>query len=514
MSEENILNKVISFISGGSELEGDDKQMLLRQLAKEIQQNKYAKFYRSRSEEADPSFAQYFYSIYKLVYPARNFFKDPEVMKKIRRILLESHLDKSTLDVIKHLSPEVVQERKKKAGPDFTAELEKDLEALTIGFDGPKLAIADKCYDLMTVFNRFVSWDYYNLLKKFDHDMSDGFTSIPKFSAVKTDTIMADIASFISVLPSFDPEDNWKTVLEVFKYCRGGADLIPMDVWNGLLANLKDLKLSRMLESMVRLASGNPIWEHKNTHHHEEHLSSDWLAEKTGEIRHVISGISNAQKNVQIAALEKAIFGESDTTRLTYYNKDRARILIEKGVGLDPYAYAPALNHIAAFVQDFIKKEMEEMADILLVRGQWTKNSSFNVMSEAYHNINESYPEIIELDESLAEDGSYGTRLRGSLLRVDRDHSQIKYLGNLVNSLNTDALNLIKRMVPSFVVIGKHFKVLMEDSQKKSYELIMNWKELALLSKVPIAQRLGEDYKRVNYLIQLILLQAQMDEEE
>ena len=511
MSEENILNKVISFISGGNELEGDDKQMLLKQLAKEIHQNKYAKFYRPRSEEADPSLAQYFYSIYKIVYPARNFLKDPMVMTKIKRILLESHLDKDTLDVIKRLSPEAIEERKRKAGPDFSLELGRDLDALTAGFDSPKLAMADKCHNLMIDFKNFVSWDFFPFLKRFDIELQDGFLNMPKFSPVKVDTIMEDIASFLSVLPSFDPDDDWKTALEVFKYSRGGADIIPLEIWNGLLANLRDLKYSRMLDFMVRLASGNPIWELKQSQRGES-LSSDWLSDKTAEVRHVISGITNAQKNNQITILEKAVFGTNETTRLTYYNKEKGRILIDKGV--EPYNYAQALNHITAFTQDFIQKEMAELADILLIRGQWTKNSSSNIMSEAYHNINESYPEIIELDESLSESGSYGARLRGSLLRVDRDPSQARYLSNLVHSLNEEALNIIKRMVPSFVVIGKHFKILMEDCQKKSYELIMNWKELALLSKIPMAQRLGDDYKRVNYFIQLVLLQAQLDEEE
>jgi hypothetical protein len=53
--------------------------------------------------------------------------------------------------------------------------------------------------------------------------------------------------------------------------------------------------------------------------------------------------------------------------------------------------------------------------------------------------------------------------------------------------------------------------MLMEDCQKKPYELIMNWKELALASKIPMAQRLSDDYKKVNYFIQLMLLEARME---
>ncbi|MDR0313366.1 MAG: DUF5312 domain-containing protein [Treponema sp.] len=507
MPDDNILNKVISFISGGEG--GDDKQVLLKQVAKDIQQNKFAKFYKIRQEETDVSFAQYLYSVYKITYPARVYLKDPANRARIKQVTLESHLDKGVMEIIKRLTPEKVAERKTNSGPEFTAELERDLEALTTGFDSPKLAEADKCYSLMMVLYRFVSWDYPSILKKFDPEIAEDFSITPKFTPLRTDTIMADMAAFLSVLPSFDPKDNWRTVLEIFKYCRGGTDLIPFEVWNGLLSNLKELKNSKMIDMMIKLASGNPVWELKASMQPPEQLSADWLVEKTREIREVISGIVYNQKNAQIAALEKAVFGTNETSRLIYYNKERGKIFIQKD--LEPYTYAAALNHLLAFIQDFATKEMQELSDLLLVRGQWTKNVSFIAMSEAYHEILEITPEITDLDETLSEDGTNGPRLRGALVRVDRDPSQARYLNSIVNNINEEALNIINRAVPFFIVIGKHLKMLLDDCQKKPYELIMNWKELALVSKIPIAQRLGDDYKKVNYFIQLMLMESKQE---
>jgi hypothetical protein len=509
MPDDTILNKVISFIAKSGD-GGDDKQILLKQITKEIAQNKYAKFYRARQEEADPSFAQYFYSVYKIIYPAKVFLKDTANMAKIKQVTMESHLDKSVMDIIKRLTPDKVAERKKDAGPEITAELEKDLADLTIGFDSPRLAEANKCYTLIVGFRRFVSWDYFSLLRKFDPEFSDNFSVAPKFAPLRTDMIMADIASFLSVLPSFDPKDDWKKVLEVFKYCKGRTDLIPFEVWNGLLANLKDLKLSKMLDMMIRLASGNPVWELKASLHPAEHLSADWLADKTREIREVISNIADNQRNNQIAALEKAVFGANETTRLLYYNNERGKILVQKEV--ISYIYAPALNHLLSFIQDFIMKEMQELTDLLLVRGQWTKNTSSITMSDAYHNILDTMPEINELDETLAEDGHNGHRIRAALVRVDRAPGQARYLNSIVNNINEEALNIINRMVPSFIVIGKHLNMLTDDCQKKPYEVIMNWKELIALSKAPLAQRLGDDYKKVNYFVQLMLMETKQED--
>jgi hypothetical protein len=42
----------------------------------------------------------------------------------------------------------------------------------------------------------------------------------------------------------------------------------------------------------------------------------------------------------------------------------------------------------------------------------------------------------------------------------------------------------------------------------------MNWKELGLVSKTPIAQRLMDDYKKINYFVQLMLLETRATEQQ
>ena len=121
--------------------------------------------------------------------------------------------------------------------------------------------------------------------------------------------------------------------------------------------------------------------------------------------------------------------------------------------------------------------------------------------------------EIIRLDESLAEDGSNGPRLKGALLRIDRDRSQVRYIKGIIEGINEEALSIINRAVPSLIVVGKHFKLLMDDFDKKPFELIMNWKELALYSKLPISQRISVAYKKINYFVQLMIMETQQIEE-
>ena len=507
---DDILNKVINFISRDSE-PGSDKDLLLKQIAKEIPQNKYAKFYRPRQGEADIPLAQYFYSIYKTVYPLIQFMNDPSKEGRIRQITLEAFLDKQVMDLIKRLSPEAIAERKKNVGPDTARQLKEELAALSTGFDSPKVAAADKCYDLIASMKQFVFFDYITLLRKFDPETrSDDFSYQPKFAAVDVSILATDLSTFLSVLPSSEAEDSWKTVFGIFKYCKGGTDVMPLSNWINLLLSLNDVKQSRILELINKLATSNPILEIKQITHNEN-LSSLWLEQKTIEVREVINTVTNNQKSSQIKSLEQAIFGTATASKLEFYTPEKGQILVNKE--LNSYTYAPALNHLLAFIDEYISKEIQELCELLLVRGQWTKGNASRLMSEAFHNVLDITEEITTLDGNMSDEGTDGSRLKSALLRVDRDKSQIRYINSIVESVNDEALEIINKTVPSLIVVGKHFKMLMDDVEKKPFELMMNWKELALYSKQPLSQRIGAAYKKVNYFVQLMYLETQQTEE-
>ena len=507
----DVIDKVIHFISGDGE-PASDKDILLKQLGKEIAQNKYAKFYRVKQRELDTAFPQYFYSLYRALYPLQVFLKDPVNEARIKQITLEAFLDKHMMEMIKQLSPEAVAERRKSIGTELSAQLEEEFAALVSGFDSPKIASADACYNLIVSMKQFVLFNFCGMLRKFDPEIREGdFLTQPKFTEVDAGFLAPELATFLSVMPAFEASSDWKTIFEIFKYCKGGTDIIPLIQWNNLLIGLNDLRQSRILDLIGKMATNNPIWEIKHSAPPHETLSASWLDHKNREIRGVIAEILGSQRNAQIGALVNAVFASTEAIRLSHYTPEKERVLFDKGI--DGYKYASALNHLLAFVQDFIEKEIQELCDLLLVRGQWTNGAASRTMSEGYHEVIEIAREIIELDESLEDDGANGARLRGALLRIDRDKTQSRYVNSIINTVNEEALNMINRAVPSLIVVGKHFKMLMDDLQKKPFELVMNWKELALYSKTPISQRIAAAYKRINYFVQLMILETKPLEE-
>jgi hypothetical protein len=504
MPDDNIINKVFSLL--GKENEPlSDKDMLIKQTIRELAQNKYARFYKLKSEEVDPSFAQYIYIIYKTIYPAQVFINGVEESGQLKRSVIEYFMPPQAQETARKLTREAIAERARTTEPTkLVKDLEEDYNALITTFDGDRVNAADKCYNLITVFSRFIRFDFVSLLKKFDSAMLEGiFTTPLKFAAVRADMLIADLGTWYTAIASLNPQDDWKTAFSVLRTIKGGIDSIPYDQWVTLLFNLNDLKQSKIIEYIVRHATKNPIWDGK-VQDPSNQLSTAWLEEKREEVWKQINAIAESQRNAQIKVLLRAIFGEIDPTRLSHYNERTNEIYTNKD--LDGFAYAAALNYLTAFLQDFFSKEVQEICDIVLIRGQWTSNTGSLQMSEGFHGALDVLPAITELDETLSEKGSNGPRLRGALLRVDRDRTQIRYIASIINTIDEEALAIVKNTAAHIITVGKYMKALSDDLPKKQNDIIINWKELDTYSKTPLAPRIMDAYKKINYFVQLITL--------
>jgi hypothetical protein len=502
---DDIINRVFSFIVGDNE-DTSDKDVLLKQMVKDLGQNKYSKFYRVKTEEIDPSLAQYVYIIYKTIYTAQLFLKGPARGEQLKRLVLERFMSPEVLDLAQRLSPESLEARAKSTAPaDLSRQLQEEYSLLNNAFDQSRIDGINTCNNLITAFSRFVLFDYAGFLKKFDSALLEGiFTTPLKFSAVKAEAVIEEIGSLYSLILALDPGADWKNVFAIVKGAKG-SEILPLEQWTALLANLNDLRQSKIIELITRHAAKNPVWDPKPETPNER-LIETWLEKKQDEIQAQIAGIANKQRDAQIAVLSRAIFAEIETTRLVFYNEKAGKIYNRED--LNGFSYAAALNYLMAFIDDFLSKEVQEICDIILIRGQWSSNNASLQMSQAFHAVLEVTAKIGELDETLSEKGSNGPRLRGALLRIDRDKTQARYINSILAELDDEALEIIREAVKNLITVGKYMKALSDDIQKKQSELIINWKELDGFSRSPLAPRLLESYKKINYFVQLMTLTA------
>jgi len=502
MAAEDLMDKVFHLFSNDGLV--DEKQNMLKGIGKELSQSKYAKFFRVRSEEVDPSFSSFLFSVYKIIYPIKEFYKDEKRLAKLKALVVESCIDKNIQETVRQLDTAALDEKAKTmTAENIIAEIQSNMEKLVYQFDQDKIYTVNRRYELAGALGQFVRYNFFGFFKKFDTHFADGsFIIEPKFPAIKAILIVDQIGEFLTVTQPLKPEEDWTSLLNLLKVCEG-KELVNAAQFSSMIKTIREIHTSKILELMIQYTLRNPVWQWKQSFIRET-VGNDWLDAKKAEAFGYIAKINNAKKNSQIKALLSQIFESSDLVRLENYTVQNSEVYRRKRV--EYFQYAEGLNYLKAFIDDYVVKEIKEVCDILLIRGQWTNNNMSKEMSEAMHQLEGSVEGITVLDDVMGEDGADGSRLRAAMLRVDRDQTQARYINVIVNKNNSQALDIINEAVQCLIIIGKHLKNLIEDIQKKHPELLINWRELNMASKDPLPNRMVADFKKINYFVQLMHL--------
>jgi hypothetical protein len=294
---------------------------------------------------------------------------------------------------------------------------------------------------------------------------------------------------------------DWKAVLGVLKVYKEGMDVVNPDHWNKIVRLLKDLSRARIFELIIQHTSGDPLWQ-SVPRMPDERMADALLDAKKAEIEKAINKIQNDKRGAQIEQLAKAVFGSAEVVRLVNYTSKANDIYYKKN--FDGFTRTDGVNYLKAYLLDFFKKEIKELCDLILIRGQWSNIVISKPMSDAYHDMTDLLDKISVFDESVGEKGEHGQRLKQAMLKVDRDKGQGKYIRIILKTINNNAQRMINSASSAFIAIGKNFKNLIEDLPRKPSEIIMNWKELESASEEPLAKRLADDYKRMYYFVQLL----------
>jgi hypothetical protein len=433
--------------------------------------------------------------------------KDERKMAQFRSLTVESCISDNVRDTISRLNPAYLDEKAKTVkGEELVSSIQADIDLLSHQFDYTSIKNVNHRYELAAALNHFVKYNFPGFFKKFDPHFADGsFIIEPKFPAVKTILIIDQIGDFLTATQHLKPEEDWNGLLELLKKIEG-QELVNSEQFNTMIKTLREIHTSKILELMVQYTLRNPVWQWKHSSFGEA-VGEAWLEAKRTEGYGYITKINNAKKNSQISSLTKEIFESTELMRMENYTVQLNDTFRRKGV--EHYAYAEGLNYLKSFMDDYVEKEIRELCDILLIRGQWTNNALSREMSDALHKLLETPISIADMDVILSEDGADGSRLRAAMLRIDRDPTQVRYINSIVGKVNDEAVEIINEAAQALIIIGKQLKNLIEDLQKKHPELLVNWREVNLASKEPLPQRMVVSFKKINYFVQLMHLCTQ-----
>jgi hypothetical protein len=496
----SFFQKIFSSFLGGRDPE-HDKRRMLRQIAKELTKQHY-KFFKPKGEEALPNMARFFYEIYRVVSPAQIILQNGENSGVLKSIIIDSFLSKEQIEIQERLSERSIAERAKSMQlKDLVAELKEDLVRLNAAFDDERTRQIDGMYGMLLNLLRFVNFDYYFLLKKFDSNLQDrNFNYKPKFEPINGEYVVEDLKDFLEVMSIIDLEADWQRLFETIKQYRN-IDIVALEPWNKMLAMLRDMRKGRTFELVVKYMEKNPAYRW-TSEASTERIVEPYLSRIKTQTDMLIQKIVQEKRNGKVDELANLVFGTAAISRMKNYT-DKANVQFQKKM-LGGYTRVQALNFLKAFLIDYVKKDLRELVDLLLVRGQWSTALSSQQLSEAFHELMAVSEDLLQFDDSLADDGELGLRMRNALNRSDRNKEELRAVRPLLKDVNDRAQVLINRSAQSLIIVGRNLKTLLDDYAKTPHEVIINWKEIESASEAPIKERFGEVYKKIYYFVQLM----------
>ncbi|MBN2049157.1 MAG: hypothetical protein JW760_01830 [Spirochaetales bacterium] len=499
-SEPGFFEKIITLLFSRNDPE-KEKRKLLKEIAKELKKQKY-KFYNPKGGEALPGMARFFYDIYKVIGPAQVFLEHAEQSGAIKTILIESFLTPAQSKVLENLSEDAIRQRLMSSDiKRLSGEIKEELVNFFSGFNGTKVQQVEEAYNLLSVFLRFINFDYYFVLRKFDSGFPErDFLYNPAFEAINGDYITDDLMDFLELLPMMQKKADWGTLFTILKEYKN-VEVVNRDQWKKILKQMSDVYNSGILELIVRHLSENPDYR-AGAGFPNQKIVEEYLTKIKTQTELVVQKLLKEKKTKKIEELCNQVFGSMAISRTKYYTEKSNMMFSKKMLG--GYTHIEPLNYLKAFLLDHLKKDIREIVDFLLIRGKWSTTLMSQQLSESFYALMRVADEIVAFDESLADEGERGSVIKSSLQKAEKNAASMKILRQSLKEANDTALRHIEQSVQHLVSIGKSLKYALEDAAKQPPELIINWKELQSASDGQVRRQITEVYKQIYYFVQLM----------
>lgn len=501
MATGNFFQTLISSILGGGDADAVKRKML-RKTAKNLSKTKFH-FYRYNSHEADASLAKFFYEIYKAVSPAQLMFANtnPNVLK---RIVIEDGLSENQRTLQDSLTEEAITALARSTPlPQVVQQVNGMLESFNAEFTSEKITQTDALYTNLLLLQNFCQYDFYFLLKKFDNTLHErSFDAPPHFQSINGTYVTEDLKNFIAVAWALPPDADWESVFKLLKAVKG-VEPISLNIWKKILARLKMVRDQHILEMVIQLITENPAYK-ENIKGEEHHIMDDFISQTRHTAEETLEDLKAKQTAGKVDGLLSQIFGEGTVIEpMKNYNDSSSEILTRKN--FTGYTYCDPLSYLRQFLLDYVKKDLRELSDILLVRGEWSAQTLSQPMSEAFHALMEITKQISAFDEKCSESGEFGNKFKSILPRVDRDKESRNICTIVLNDANNEAAQLLISARTQMVNYARNLKMLLEDFMKQQpNKIIINWTDLNNHAEGKLKQKCVDVYKQIFAFVSLL----------
>ncbi|MDR1894240.1 MAG: DUF5312 domain-containing protein [Spirochaetales bacterium] len=479
-----------------------EKKRALKELAKTLNKSRF-NFYLPKTEQVQPKLARFFHSIYKLTSPASVLLENMENSPVLKNTLIESILEESQAALRSELEEENIRKVLAQGGGGKAAQenIRSRLEKFTALYNPDAIQRLESLYEAFHTFYAFISMDYYFFLRKFDSRFPEGNLAYnPNFEAINGEYILDDLKDYLEVIPAVILPVNWDALFDFLLKLKG-SEMVARPAWKKMLQALKDVHSSQILQQIVCHLDKNPFYKPELMTMPGK-IVEDYLSKLKTQVEMTIQMVLKEEQAGKMGKLVVEIFGTESVVRLSNYTEKANMAFNKKNIA--GFLYPAPLNYLKAFILDFVKKDVREAINLLIVKGDWSARVASQQLSEAFAALLQVGEDLVQFDDRLSNEGDLGAALWAVVKRAERDANAASILKQKLKDINEKALDFIRRSGAAFVTIAKNLKLCMDDREKAKPELITNWKTLDSLSSGEIKTQMNDCYRKIYYFVQLL----------
>ena len=479
-----------------------EKKRKLKAIAKSFSKTKYHSFYRASTIEVLPPFAKLFYDIYKFVAPAQAIFKANQNPNLYKAQVINFSLSEKQVGLLEHFDQQKIMELARTVPiQQLSTKLEEEFSIFSAEFDNERMNRTENLYKAFSALQDFCCFDYYVLLKKFTNSIQEyNFNTVPNFEKINGEYITDDLKDFCAAAYAITDENLFWNELFAFFKATQSTETITLGNWKKIVAKMKNIQQSGAFDLMIRHISGNTDYVTEIPSHYTS-LIEPYMDKIQEEIRTTISKIGSQQKENKANQICEQIFGSTDFQTLHFYTVSANDTFSKKELGT--YIFTEPLNYLKAFLLEYVKKDIREFFDVVVVRGQWDASLA-NPMSNAYQELLKISDEITTFDNDLSEDGGSGLKIKTLLPKTAHDPGAENIINRIISDSNEQARGYLVTASQDLITIGKTLKQLIEDYSKQKAEIVHNWRELERYIDHPMKEFSIGIYKKIYLFVQLM----------
>lgn len=501
VEKQSFLQNLIASLFGGNGPDAERRRKL-KNISKNFSKCKYHNLYKPSAMEMTSTFGKLMYDLYKATSQAQVYFKNIQNPNVFKSQVISYCLSENQLALLDHFDEQKILEVSRKVPVSkVNAQLISELQIFSNEFDAERAAKVENLFKTFSLFKDFCCFDFYVIIKKYDGAFQEyNFNTLPKLEKITAEYILDDLKDFIAVSYAItDDSVVWTDLFEMFKKTQG-KELVPAGTWKKIIAKIKSIQASRAFDMIVQLISQDPTQSVKvNTH--VETIVEPYLDKIQNEVHTTLEKIENQQKESKASNLCLQIFGPTTPQNLSYYVNSFNSVLEKKD--LEILEYAEPLNYLKTFLIEFVKKDIREFYDVVVIRGQWDASLSAPT-SNAYQELLKTSELISKFDEEFAEEGAVGMKIKTLLPKTAHDSGAESIINRVVSDSNEQARGYLVSSTQNLVVIGRTIKQLLEDYVQQKPTIVMNWKELDRYVEAPIKEFMVGMYKKIYLFVQLM----------